>query len=180
MGWSCANRKPVTQAVRCYMAKDGLYLVRCYQIVCAICDAGEYHAQSDLTRSKAIRVFEKYGWRKARKHGWLCPKCAPNNACTWIAVGADKPALAALVKTAVSPLSEIIMRCKLCRSKDYSVIVFTHHRKPRKWSSSGDATPKFCPFCGGGLTKHAPDVAKASSQKGVLRKNRSGKRAGVA
>jgi hypothetical protein len=29
-------------------------------------------------------------------------------------------------------------------------------------------------------TKHAPDVAKAAAQKGVLRKNRSGKRAGVA
>jgi len=30
------------------------------------------------------------------------------------------------------------------------------------------------------LTKHAPDVAKATAQKGVLHKNRSGKRAGVA
>ena len=30
------------------------------------------------------------------------------------------------------------------------------------------------------LTKHAPDVAKAAAQKGVLRKNRNGKRAGVA
>lgn len=30
------------------------------------------------------------------------------------------------------------------------------------------------------LTKHAPDVAKAAAQKGVLHKNRSGKRAGVA
>lgn len=29
-------------------------------------------------------------------------------------------------------------------------------------------------------TKHAPDVAKATAQKGVLHKNRSGKRAGVA
>lgn len=29
-------------------------------------------------------------------------------------------------------------------------------------------------------TKHAPDVAKAVAQKGVSRKNRSGKRAGVA
>jgi hypothetical protein len=28
-------------------------------------------------------------------------------------------------------------------------------------------------------TQHAPDVAKAAAQKGVLRKNRSGKRAGV-
>jgi hypothetical protein len=30
------------------------------------------------------------------------------------------------------------------------------------------------------LTQHAPDVAKAAAQKGVLHKNRSGKRAGVA
>ena len=30
------------------------------------------------------------------------------------------------------------------------------------------------------LTKRVPDVAKAAAQKGVLRKNRSGKRAGVA
>lgn len=29
-------------------------------------------------------------------------------------------------------------------------------------------------------TQHAPDVAKAAAQKGVLHKNRSGKRAGVA
>lgn len=30
------------------------------------------------------------------------------------------------------------------------------------------------------LTQHAPDVAKAAAQKGVLHKNRIGKRAGVA
>ena len=30
------------------------------------------------------------------------------------------------------------------------------------------------------LTKHAPDVAKAAAQKGVLHKNRSGKRGGSA
>jgi uncharacterized protein (DUF1778 family) len=30
------------------------------------------------------------------------------------------------------------------------------------------------------LTQHAPDVAKVAAQKGVLHKNRSGKRAGVA
>lgn len=30
------------------------------------------------------------------------------------------------------------------------------------------------------LTKHAPDVANVTAQKGVLHKNRSGKRAGVA
>lgn len=30
------------------------------------------------------------------------------------------------------------------------------------------------------LTQYAPDVAKAAAQKGVLHKNRSGKRAGVA
>lgn len=30
------------------------------------------------------------------------------------------------------------------------------------------------------LTQHAPDVANVTAQKGVLRKNRSGKRAGVA
>ena len=30
------------------------------------------------------------------------------------------------------------------------------------------------------LTQHAPDVANAAAQKGVLHKNRSGKRAGVA
>ena len=30
------------------------------------------------------------------------------------------------------------------------------------------------------LTQHVPDVANATAQKGVLHKNRSGKRAGVA
>jgi hypothetical protein len=44
--------------------------------------------------------------------------------------------------------------------------------------------PAYCEYIGGKalahLTKHAPDVANVTAQKGVLHKNRSGKRAGVA
>ncbi len=50
----------------------------------------------------------------------------------------------------------------------------TKERVRRRKAIIDEALQKICP------TKHAPDVAKAAAQKGVLRKNRSGKRAGVA
>jgi hypothetical protein len=75
------------------------------------------------------------------------------------------------------------MKCDFCKqNKTYAVVTiaeFTVHACKRCFLGR-DFHSRFERLHYRHLTKHAPDVAKDAAQKGVLRKNRSGKRAGVA
>ncbi len=55
--------------------KNGtLYMMRCYEVLCADCGEAETFAQYNATRKLATEWFEKEGWRKL-KHGWVCRYC---------------------------------------------------------------------------------------------------------
>ena len=74
----------------------------------------------------------------------------------------------------------VIRECSCC-GREFATGVFgfrcDYCQDGFAWTSHG-RIGKAHPPCR--RTKRAPDVAKAAAQKGVSRKNRSGKRAGVA
>ena len=46
-----------------------------YSVWCALCDNLEDYTEY-ANAAQAARQYRKDGWRKTKKHGWVCPECA--------------------------------------------------------------------------------------------------------